>query len=82
LGALLFGATKALATFLQRTFPEVSVVAFNSIPWLLMIGVLLLVGSETTERVILIMPKPVQRPLRRLLRVSPPLALGTSFVED
>jgi simple sugar transport system permease protein len=81
LGALLFGATKALATFLQRTFPEVSVVAFNSIPWLMMIGVLLLVGSETTERVIVIMPRPVQRPLRRLLRVSPPLALGTPFVE-
>jgi simple sugar transport system permease protein len=81
-GALIFGGTKALATFLQRSFPQVSVVAFNSIPWLLMIGALLLVGSETTERVILIMPRRVQRPLRRLLRVSPPLALGTSFVED
>ena len=34
-GALLFGATKALATVLQRTFPEVSVVAFNSIPWII-----------------------------------------------
>jgi general nucleoside transport system permease protein len=79
LGALLFGATKALATYLQRAFPEVSVVAFNSIPWLMMIGVLLLVGSETTERVIVVMPKPLQRPMRRLLRVSSPLALGTTF---
>jgi simple sugar transport system permease protein len=79
LGALMFGATKALANYLQGAFPGVSVVAFNSIPWLLMIAVLLLVGSESTERVILIMPKPIQRPLRRILRVAPPMALGTTF---
>jgi simple sugar transport system permease protein len=79
LGALLFGATKALANYLQGAFPGVSVVAFNSIPWFMMIGVLLLVGSESTERVIQIMPKPVQRPLRRILRVAPPMALGTTF---
>lgn len=81
-GAILFGATKALATILQRTFPEVSVVVFNTIPWLLMIFVLLLVGSDVTERLILFMPKSIQRPLRRLLRVAPPMALGTSFLED
>lgn len=80
-GALLFGATKALATVLQRRFPEVSVVAFNTIPWLLMIAVLLLVGGEWTERLILLLPRRVQRPVRRLLRVSPPLALGTEFGE-
>ncbi|HSG44524.1 MAG TPA: ABC transporter permease [Anaerolineales bacterium] len=81
-GALLFGATKALATVLQRAFPEVSVVAFNSIPWLLMIFVLLLVGSESSERLVAIMPKPLQRPLRRLLRAAPPMALGTRFGEE
>jgi simple sugar transport system permease protein len=79
LGALLFGATKALATTLQRTFPEVSVVAFNTIPWLLMIAVLLVVGSDFTERLIQLMPRPVQRVLRRILRVAPPMALGTTF---
>ncbi len=80
-GALLFGATKALATVLQRTFPEVSVVAFNSIPWILMILVLLIVGSESTERIIALMPRPLQRPLRRLLRAAPPMALGRIFGE-
>lgn len=80
-GALLFGATKALATILQRAFPEVSVVAFNSIPWLLMILVLLAVGSDYTERGIKAMPKSWQQPLRRVLRVSPPMALGTPFKE-
>lgn len=80
-GALLFGATKALATVLQRVFPEVSVVVFNSIPWLLMILVLLAVGSDYTERFINAMPRGWQRPLRRVLRVSPPMALGTPFHE-
>ena len=82
LGALLFGATKALATYLQRTYPEVSVVAFNAIPWVLMILVLLLVGSDFTERMILIAPKSIQRPLQRILRIAPPAALGSSFIED
>jgi simple sugar transport system permease protein len=82
LGACLFGATKALATILQRTFPEVSVVAFNTIPWLLMIGVLLLVNSDFVERMIAYAPQRLQSPLRRLVRVSPPMALGTPFVKD
>ena len=81
-GAVLFGATKALATFLQRKFPEVSVVAFNAIPWLLMIAVLFVAGSDVTERLVVFMPKFVQRPIRRLLRVAPPMALGTTFGED
>jgi general nucleoside transport system permease protein len=81
-GALLFGATKALATILQREFPGVSVVAFNAIPWLLMIAVLLAVSSDMTERLIALMPRGAQRPLRRILRVSPPLALGTTFGEE
>ncbi|HRN67272.1 MAG TPA: ABC transporter permease [Promineifilum sp.] len=80
-GAVLFGATKALATVLQRAFPEVSVVAFNSLPWILMIFVLLAVGSDYTERFINAMPQGWQRPLRRILRVSPPMALGTPFHE-
>ncbi len=79
LGAVLFGATKAMATALQRRFPEVSVVAFNAIPWLLMILVLMLVGSQYSERLAAAMPKRLQRPLRRLLRAAPPKALGSSF---
>lgn len=81
-GALLFGATKALATFLQRKYPEVSVVAFNAVPWVLMITVLLLVGSDFTERIITLAPERMRRPLQRLLRISPPKALGSTFVEE
>jgi simple sugar transport system permease protein len=80
-GALLFGATKALANVLQSEFPQLPVVTFNAIPWILMILVLLAVGSTATERAIEWMPRRARRPLRSLLRVSPPLALGTTFVE-
>ncbi len=78
-GAILFGATKTLATVLQSKFPEVSVVAFNAIPWILMIFVLLLVSNEWVEDMILKLPKRFHRPLRKFLRVSPPLALGEEF---
>lgn len=81
LGAILFGATKALATALQRQFPEVSVVAFNALPWLMMIFVLLVSSSDLTERFITLLPRRLQRPMNRLLRVAPPLALGTRFEE-
>ncbi|MFQ5924070.1 MAG: hypothetical protein ACE5M4_14630, partial [Anaerolineales bacterium] len=80
LGAILFGASKALAAALQRAFPEVSVVAFNAIPWVLMIGVLLLVGSDYTDRLIAIAPRRFRRQLRQILRVSSPKAIGTVFV--
>jgi simple sugar transport system permease protein len=79
LGAMLFGASKALAAALQRRFPEVSVVAFNATPWVLMIGVLLLVGSDATDRLIALAPQRFQPKLRQLLRVRPPGALGTAF---
>ncbi len=82
IGAVLFGATKALATVLQRTFPQVSVVAFNAVPWILMIAVLLVSTSDLTEKFINLMPSKWRRPLRRLLRVSAPMALGTPFGED
>ncbi len=81
-GALLFGATKALATVLQRTLPEVPVVLFNAIPWVLMILVLLAVSSDAVDRFIKAAPESWQRPLRNVLRVSPPMALGTSFREE
>ena len=81
LGALLFGATKVLASLMQRQFPEVPAVAFNSLPWFLMIFVLLISSSTLTERLVTMAPRPLRRPLGRLLRVAPPLALGTRFEE-
>ncbi len=79
-GALLFGASKALAAALQRQFPEISVVAFNATPWLLMIAVLLLVGSDATEWLIRVVPRRYRPRLQQMLRVRAPAALGTVFV--
>jgi general nucleoside transport system permease protein len=81
-GALLYGATQTIANLLQQQFPEVPVVLFNSFQWLLMLGVLLLVGSKELKRLVDIAPKPLQRPLARALRVAPPLGLGKVFVEE
>jgi simple sugar transport system permease protein len=78
-GALLFGASKSLAAVLQRRFPEVSVVAFNATPWILMIVVLILVGSDFTDRIIAIAPRRFRSRLRQVLRVRPPAALGKVF---
>jgi len=81
IGALLFGATKTLATILQQTYSEIGVV-FTSITWILMLAVLLVSASELTERFINFMPLAWRRPLRRFLRVTAPMALGTRFGED
>lgn len=78
-GALLFGATKALATVLQRSYPQISVVAFNALPWLLMIAVLVAVGGGFSDRLLERLPMRLRRPLRRMLKVEPPMALGREF---
>ena len=81
IGAVLFGASKTLETVLQGQSINIPVVAFNSITWFLMIAVLVMVGSEWIENLILKAPKRMQRPLRKILRVSPPMALGEEFVK-
>ncbi len=82
LGAILYGATKVAAQLLQSTFPQVPVVLFGSLQWLLMLGVLLLVGSEGIKRLIDISPRWMQGPLARALRVAPPKSLGRAFIEE
>lgn len=82
LGAIVFGATKALATVFQQNVTGVSAVAFNTLPWLLMIGVLLLVSSEWVTRVASLLPQRWQGPFLRLVQVTPPRALGVEFKQD
>ncbi len=82
LGAILYGITKTLATALQQSFPEVPVVLFNTLQWLLMLGVLLLVGGDALKRIIEYAPRPLQRPLAQALRFAPPEGLGQPFSEE
>ena len=44
-----------------------------------MILVLLTVNSDYVEELILHLPKKWQRPVRKLVRASPPMALGSDF---
>jgi len=82
LGAFLYGATKAAATVLQQTFPEIPVVLFNTFQWLLMLGVLLLVGSKAIKQLVETAPPAIQRPLAAALRIAPPRSLGRVIGDD
>ncbi len=81
LGALLFGMTGYLATTLQGQLREIPSMLFNTLQWLLMLMVLLMVGSNVSKRLVDAAPRAIQRPLARVLRVAPPQGLGRAFVE-
>jgi general nucleoside transport system permease protein len=83
LGAYLFAGLRSLSSVIQRTPGlNINVVLLNGIPWALMIITLLLVSSGAIERLLTIMPRPVQKWTRNFLRSDPPAAIGTRFEQD
>ncbi|MDX2162817.1 MAG: ABC transporter permease [bacterium] len=83
LGAYLFAGLRALSSTIQRDPSiEIPLALLNGLPWLLMIGTLLLVSTGALERLLNTLPRPVQRSLRSVLRSNPPAALGTRFDPD
>jgi simple sugar transport system permease protein len=80
LGAYLFAGLRALTSAIQRS-PDVQIplVLLNGLPWVLMIVTLLLVSSGAVERLMRILPRPLQKWTRSFLRSDPPAALGTRF---
>lgn len=89
LGAYLFAALRAVSADIQRNgliilgqpIP-VNFVLLNGLPWVLMILTLLLVSSGGIDRLLRLMPGPVQNHLRNFLRSDPPRALGNRFDGD
>ncbi len=82
LGVILFVASRSvISVVLQRAAGESAVVLLNALPWLLMIGVLLIVSGKFTGQLIANAPPALKRPLRRLLQVAQPAALGAEFKE-
>jgi len=83
LGAYLFAGLRSLSSVIQRT-PGVSVnvVLLNGVPWVLLILTLLLVSSGAIERLMTVLPRPVQKWTRNFLRSDPPAAIGTRFEPD
>jgi simple sugar transport system permease protein len=80
LGAYLFAALRSLASAIQRS-PDfnIPVVLLNGVPWVLMIVTLLLVSSGSIERLLSVLPRPLQRRARAYLQADSPAALGTRF---
>lgn len=83
LGAYLFAALRALSSAIQRS-PDIQIplVLLNGLPWILMLTTLILVSSGAVERLLQVLPRPVQRWCRSFLRSDPPAALGTRFKAD
>lgn len=83
LGAYLFAGLRSLSSVIQRTPGlNINVVLLNGVPWALMIITLLLVSSGAIERLLTVMPRPVQKWTRNFLRSDPPAAIGTRFEPD
>ncbi len=83
LGAYLFAILRALSSAIQRS-PDIQIplVLLNMLPWMLMIATLILVSSGAIDRLLSIMPRPLQKWSRNFLRSDPPAALGTRFEPD
>ena len=81
-GVLLFTFLKTLVTILQAELPNVPLILLNSVQWILMLAVLLLIGGDLPERLLAISPPRLRPYIERALRVSAPAALGTSFIEE
>lgn len=82
LGAYLFAGLRSLSSAIQRS-PDIQIplVMLNGLPWALMIITLVLVSSGAIERLLNVMPRPLQKSMRGFLRSHPPAALGTRFDE-
>lgn len=82
LGAYLFAGLRSASSVIQRSDLDFPVTLLNALPWVLMIFTLVLVSSGTIDRLLQVLPKPMQRRFRSFLRSDPPAALGTRFEPD
>lgn len=82
LGAYLFAGLRAVSSAIQRSDTSISPVLLNAIPWALMIVTLALVSGGFVERVVRVLPRPIQNRARAFLRSDTPKALGTPFHPD
>jgi simple sugar transport system permease protein len=79
-GVYLVAGLRTLAAGLQAS--GIPIALLNAIPWLLMIGTLLVVSMPYLEPLIRRLPASVQPTVRTLLRAKPPAALGALFEQE
>jgi general nucleoside transport system permease protein len=80
LGVYLVAALRTLATGWQTS--GIPIALLNAIPWLLMIGTLLVVSGPYLDRLLKVLPPRLHPLVRTLLRARPPAALGVTFEQD
>jgi general nucleoside transport system permease protein len=78
----LFGILQSLAGVAQSTIPDVPTQVFTVAPFLLMILLLVITSSDWLERILKILPSPLDRTASELIRSTPPAALGKVFEQD
>jgi len=61
---------------------DIPIVILNTLPWILMIVTLALVSGGVIDRFLLMLPLPLQRRLRGILRSNPPEGLGQAFERE
>ncbi|MCY7279244.1 MAG: ABC transporter permease, partial [Phormidesmis sp. CAN_BIN44] len=79
LSCYLFGILQSLASVAQSSIPAIPSQVFNVAPFMLMILLLVLTSSEWVERVLKLLPSPLDRTASELIRSTPPAALGKVF---
>ncbi|PSB18951.1 ABC transporter permease [Phormidesmis priestleyi ULC007] len=82
LSCYLFGILQSLASVAQSTIPAVPSQVFNVAPFMLMILLLVLTSSEWIERLLKLLPSPLDRTASEMIRSTPPAALGKVFEQD
>ncbi|MEP0917280.1 ABC transporter permease [Leptolyngbya sp. DQ-M1] len=78
----LFGILQSLAGVAQSTIPDVPTQVFTVAPFLLMILLLVFTSSDWLERLLKLLPSPIDNTASELIRSTPPAALGKVFEQD
>jgi general nucleoside transport system permease protein len=82
LSCYLFGILQSLASVAQSTIPDVPTQVFTIAPFLLMILFLILTSSELLEKLLKLLPTPINHAASEMIRSTPPAALGRVFEQD
>lgn len=82
LSCYLFGILQSLASVAQSTIPAIPSQVFNVAPFMLMILLLVLTSSDWVERLLKLLPSPLDRTASEMIRSTPPAALGKVFEQD
>ena len=82
LGVYLVAGLRTIVTNMQADVSRQLVELLNALPWLFMIGTLVLVSGPYLDRLLKVLPARLHPLVRTLFRARPPAALGTRFEQE